>query len=169
MQRIVYHRVLQFRFFNKRSRGCLPNLQQSQVHDALCVRQTEVFQQGGFTTTWFGAAKKYECTTAFEYAKPLTLNNGRAASDEINAGFIVGRKLDETWRVGAGLRGTYKVGQPGDGDYVLKARALARYTFPEHPRWHFELIGDKSIATRNMPDEVTGAVLVRYNFGKKAH
>lgn len=119
--------------------------------------------KGGFTTTWLDIAKKNECTTAFEYAKPLTLYRGKAAADEINAGFIVGRKLNETWRVGAGLRGTLKVGEPSDGDYVLKVRALARYTFPQNKMWHLELIVDKSIATKHMPDEMSAALLVRYN------
>ena len=120
--------------------------------------------KGGFTTTWLDAAKNNECTTSFEYTKPLTFLNNKTVSDEINAGCIVGRKLDETWRVGAGLRGTYRIGEPSDGEYVLKARALVRYTFPQNTMWHLELIGDKSVATKNMPDEVSGALLLRYNF-----
>ena len=120
--------------------------------------------KGGFTTTWLDKEKKKECTTAFEYTKPLTLYQGRAVSDEINTGFISGRKLNETWRVGAGLRGTFKLGEPNDGDYVLKARALARYTFQQNKMWHLELIADRSIATKHMPDETSAGVLVRYNF-----
>ncbi len=120
--------------------------------------------KGGFTTTWLDTVKKNEVTTSFEYAKPLTFINNKPVADEINAGFIVGRKLSEIWRVGAGLRGTYKLGDPNDGDYVLKTRALARYTFPKHKMWHLELIGDKSVATKNMPEEVSGALLLRYNF-----
>jgi len=120
--------------------------------------------KGGFTTTWLDAKKRNEITTAFEYTKPVTLYQDRAVSDEINAGFILGRKLNETWRIGAGLRGTYKLGEPSDGDYILKARTLVRYTFPQNKMWHLELIADKSIATRNMPEETMGAVLARYNF-----
>jgi len=120
--------------------------------------------KGGFTTTWLDTAKKNEVTTAFEYTKPVALYQDRNASDELNTGFILGSKLNETWRVGAGLRGILKVGEPSDGDYILKARALARYTFPHNKMWHLELITDKSIATKNMSDETMGAVLVRYNF-----
>jgi len=120
--------------------------------------------KGGFTTTWLDKEKKNECTTAFEYAKPMTLYHGRAVYDEINAGFILGRKLNETWRIGAGLRGTLKLCEPNDGDYILKARELARYTFPRNKMWHMEFIADKKIATKNMPDEVNAALLVRYNF-----
>lgn len=57
-----------------------------------------------------------------------------------------------------------RLGEPSDGGGVLKVRALARYTFPENKMWHVELIGDKSVATKNMPDEVSGALLLRYNF-----
>lgn len=120
--------------------------------------------KAGFTTTWLDKEKKNECTTAFEYTKPLTFYRSRGAADEINAGFILGRKLNETWRVGAGMRGTLKIGEPSDGDYILKARALARYTFPQNKMWHLEFIVDKSIAMKNMPNEMSAAALVRYNF-----
>jgi len=123
--------------------------------------------KGGFTTTYLSHDKKDEMTTAFEYNKPLTLHNGKPASDEINAGFIVGKKLNDNWRIGAGLRGTYKIREKDDGDYITKARILARYTFSKNPMWHIEIIGDKSIKTKYMPDETMGSILIRYNFGKK--
>ena len=120
--------------------------------------------KGGFTTTWLDTKKRNEVTTAFEYTKPVTLYQDRAVADEINAGFIVGRKLNETWRVGAGLRGTYKVGEPSARNYLLKVRALVRYTFPQNKMWHLEFIADRSIATKNMSQETMCAVLARYNF-----
>lgn len=119
--------------------------------------------KGGFTTTYLSSDKMNEITSAFEYTRP-SIDKSTQTSDEIGAGFIIGRKIDEVLRIGAGLRGNAKLGGLNDGDYVLKARALMRYTFPKQKMMHLELICDKSIAQRKMPEEVSTALLFRYNF-----
>ena len=85
-------------------------------------------------------------------------SNGKNPPNEIPAGLVVGGRIfiDEI-RAAAGITALLK----DNSDYLINSRAVIRY-MPSQA-FHFELIGDAGIKNKNIPQNFSATLLMRYN------
>ncbi len=113
--------------------------------------------KSGLFATYLTKDKLFEIDGSLEYAVTGENKKGVNPADELAFGLLVGGKITETIRAGTGFTDLIK-----DGDYVLNARSVLRYTFS--PRFHAELVGDVGIRSRDIPLGFNVGLFFRYNF-----
>ncbi len=120
--------------------------------------------KAGFFTTTLSADKIFEFDTSFEYTSAGKNHKNIRGLDEITAGAIVGTKLTENnlARIGVGFTSKYRETSSNKWDYVYGPRIVLRIT-PEKKNWHFELIADYDLASKNMPKGYSGTAQIRIN------
>lgn len=107
--------------------------------------------------------KGYEINGVLEHTFTGKNNSGITPPNETSIGIVGGREFTPGLKVAAGLTSTIKT----NSDYVLTARAVARYTIS--PKFHIEVMLDKGIVGHNLPRSIGGGLYVRYNFGNYTH
>lgn len=80
------------------------------------------------------------------------------APDILSGGILLGRRIDDRFRIGAGATGKML----SNDNYALGARAVLRYT--QSPKLHFELIGDRDVSTHGLSSGKSFTLLGRLNF-----
>ncbi|MDD5133341.1 MAG: hypothetical protein PHD81_01530 [Candidatus Nanoarchaeia archaeon] len=119
----------------------------------------------GLFGTLLSESKKYEADMALDY----TLTEGKGVSDEINAGLVLGGKVDDNLRLVAGPIINLKSGGKNDGDYTVNGRINVRYT-PSGDigkKMHFELWYDHLLGYQGKSSVKDGEALTlvgRLNF-----
>jgi len=111
----------------------------------------------GAFATYFMLDRKMEIDGSLE-CKITGQSNGKNPPNEIPAGLVVGGRIfiDEI-RAAAGITALLK----DNSDYLINSRAVIRY-MPSQA-FHFELIGDAGIKNKNIPQNFSATLLMRYN------
>ena len=114
--------------------------------------------KAGTLVTYLTEDKEFEIDSALEYNITGRNDKGVNHSNEIYYGVLVGGKINDKIRAINGLISLIKY----NGDFILNSRSVFRYTFS--PTIHLEIIGDLSLANKNIPKSKSLGLFLRYNF-----
>jgi len=130
---------------------------------ALGTNRTDI--KVGCATTILRNDKSAGLNTSIDF----TRTGKKGMSDDVYAGVVVEKKIDEKHRVAAGFNGTCKIGGKNNRDYVVNGRAAYRFT-PGSAQ-HFEVWLDSKMFGTNtswVPKRDAAITAVwRYNFNVK--
>lgn len=112
----------------------------------------------GLLATYLTSNKKFEVDVASQYTFTGKDKEGINLPNELYIGLVIGGKITDKIRSVAGFTAKRK----GDGDYLLDIRSVIRYTFSKHV--HVELVGETSVANRNIPKKKDVGLQFRWNF-----
>lgn len=114
----------------------------------------------GSSVTYLTPGKGFEIDGSLEYALTGENKQGVNPPNELAAGFVIGGKIG-TFRTAAGLTGVVKTDGENKGDHAVNLRGILRYV--ASPKFHFEVIGDRTILNENMPKATSVTGIMRYN------
>ncbi len=112
----------------------------------------------GLLATYLTSNKKFEVDLASQYTFTGKDKEGINQPNELYAGLVLGGEIVKNVRGVAGFTAKRK----GNGDYLLNLKSILRYTFSKYV--HVELVGETSVANRNIPKKKTVGLQFRWNF-----
>jgi len=112
----------------------------------------------GLLATYLTSNKKFEVDIAAQYTFTGKDKEGINQSNELYVGLVLGGKITDKIRSVAGFTAQRK----GNGDYLLDIKSIMRYTFSKNV--HVELVGETSVANRNILKKKDVGLQFRWNF-----
>ena len=112
----------------------------------------------GTLITYLTEDKNFEVDGVLEYNITGENNKEINPSNEFYSGVLIGGKISDKIRYVTGLTNLFK----DNGDFVLNSRSVFRYTFS--PSFHFEVVGDLSLSSKNISKSKNLGLFLRYSF-----